>query len=445
MRLLIVCVWAVFVSGCWFDGLLDRNVVAQANDRKLTVNALADVLAEGKVRLESDMVERWAWSWLQSSLYAQRLAAGETFMDTSTVLETMWPEAMGWAIFHLAEREGLDTTAAVDSAFRVGDDRILDQILIRVPPGMMPEDKTSLRRRAAGFHASLVAGVPWDTAVARAGKLGRQVQSGSLGLVGRGQLVPEVEEAGFSLAPGAVSDVVETSFGFHILHRPRFDEVSVQYSTFVVNKVLERWKSQKREDLLTSHGVRLEDGAADMLREAVKHPMELLATDRHDVISAYDGGQFTNRDFVHWLQALPIEEHMAADTASDEGLRSLALRLIGNDLMYAEAQSEGVGPKEDEYAGISRTYTKRLAELRWAMRIDTMLVKAATPAERMQVAADAVDGYLKREIKTLRDVRIVPPFLAQRLRDEAEWKFSYDALDRAVERARRLRARANGG
>ena len=72
-----------------------------------------------------------------------------------------------------------------------------------------------------------------------------------------------------------------------------------------------------------------------------------------------------------------------------------------------------------------------------------MLIKAATPAERMQAAADATDDYLKRQIETLRDVRRVPPFLAQLLRDEADWKFSYDALDRAVERARRLRARTN--
>ncbi len=443
MQLWIVAVWAVFLSGCQFDGLLARNTVAQANDQKLTVSELADILAHGKVQLESDMVEQWVWSWLQSSLYAQRLAAGESVTDTASVLESMWPEAMGWAVFHLAERDGLDTTAAVDSAFLAGDDRILDQILIRVTQGIVPEDKAALRRRAARLRARLLAGILWDTVAARTRDLGRQATAGSIGLVERGQLAPEVEKAGFSLAPGAVSGVVESSFGFHILRRPRFDEVNVQYSAFALNKVLERWKSQKREELLKSHDVRLEDDAADVLRDAVKHPMQLLATDRKDLIGEYDGGRFTNRDFIHWLQALPVQEHLAADTVDNEGLRRLARRLIANDLIYAEAKSEGVGPTKDEYAAMSREYTGRLAELRWVMRIDTLLIKAATPAERMQAAADATDDYLKRQIETLRDVRVVPPFLAQRLRDEADWKFSYDALDRAVERARRLRARTN--
>ena len=159
MYLWIVGVWAVFLSGCQFEGLLDRNTVARANDHKLTVGELADVLVHGKVLLKSDMVERWVWAWLQSSLYAQRLAAGESLTDTASVLEAMWPEAMGWTVFHLAEREGLDTIVAVDSAFLAGDDRILDQIIIRVPQGIMPADKAALRRRAARFSASLLAGI----------------------------------------------------------------------------------------------------------------------------------------------------------------------------------------------------------------------------------------------------------------------------------------------
>jgi parvulin-like peptidyl-prolyl isomerase len=44
-------------------------------------------------------------------------------------------------------------------------------------------------------------------------------RGGSLGRFGRGMMVPAFEKAAFKLAPGEVSEMIETQFGFHVIQR----------------------------------------------------------------------------------------------------------------------------------------------------------------------------------------------------------------------------------
>lgn len=44
-------------------------------------------------------------------------------------------------------------------------------------------------------------------------------EGGELGLFGRGQMVPAFEKAAFELQVGAIGEVVETPFGFHVIQR----------------------------------------------------------------------------------------------------------------------------------------------------------------------------------------------------------------------------------
>jgi len=90
-------------------------------------------------------------------------------------------------------------------------------ILIKVPQGADAATVEAARLRLSGMRVKISQGEDFAS-VARAGSEDASAsEGGDLGYFPRGRMLPEFEAAAFALAPGAVSEPVRTSLGWHLI------------------------------------------------------------------------------------------------------------------------------------------------------------------------------------------------------------------------------------
>ncbi|HEY7352252.1 MAG TPA: peptidyl-prolyl cis-trans isomerase [Terriglobales bacterium] len=100
---------------------------------------------------------------------------------------------------------------------------------------------------------------------------GSAKNGGSLGWIGKGRTVPEFEKAAFSLPKGGTSDLVQSSYGFHIIHvddkqeahvKP-LDEVKAQIEPLIKQQKAAQSAQQEADQILSqARGTSLEKAAA---------------------------------------------------------------------------------------------------------------------------------------------------------------------------------------
>ncbi|CAA6678647.1 MULTISPECIES: peptidylprolyl isomerase [unclassified Lentimonas] len=110
-------------------------------------------------------------------------------------------------------------------------------ILLSFEEGESDESKAAKKAQLEGIRAEIIAEtITFEDAAKAHSGCPSSAQGGSLGEFGKGQMVPEFEIAVFSQDVDSVGEVVETSFGYHIIKvtdrtdggTASFDEVKAQ-------------------------------------------------------------------------------------------------------------------------------------------------------------------------------------------------------------------------
>lgn len=108
-------------------------------------------------------------------------------------------------------------------------------------------------------------GLDFSEAAAKYSTCPSKGDGGNLGSFGRGQMVPEFEEAAFSLPIGELSDLVKTQFGYHLIMVDEksesgvksLDEVAGQINQMIAQQKQAKVYDEKISTLKAQHNVEL--------------------------------------------------------------------------------------------------------------------------------------------------------------------------------------------
>ncbi|HLP52830.1 MAG TPA: peptidylprolyl isomerase [Chitinophagales bacterium] len=85
-------------------------------------------------------------------------------------------------------------------------------------PTVSAQEKENARKKIEGIRNDIAQGADFSVkAIQYSEDPGSYLDGGSLGMIERGELVPEFEAVAYKLKEGELSDVVETPFGYHLI------------------------------------------------------------------------------------------------------------------------------------------------------------------------------------------------------------------------------------
>jgi peptidyl-prolyl cis-trans isomerase C len=126
-------------------------------------------------------------------------------------------------------------------------------ILVKVEPGPDDAKKAEARKKIQEIQGKVKGGEDFAELAKNNSDCPSKANGGDLGYFSRGKMVKPFEEAAFVLEVGKVSDVVETSFGYHLIKVTDKQQEKTLAMETVKDRLEQTLKSQKIQDAVKEH------------------------------------------------------------------------------------------------------------------------------------------------------------------------------------------------
>ncbi|MGZ8391844.1 MAG: peptidylprolyl isomerase [Gemmatimonadales bacterium] len=439
-----VLIPALFATAC--DSFRDvfsahADVAAEAGTQKLTSERLAQVLGSAKgVKPSHETGNFISNVWVDYALFAEAAANGKLPFDSAGIAQVVWPEiselkGTHWHDTLMARRSNFGPGAA-DSLYQADQVRVFQHILFRVPPNAVPEVRNVARGKATTTLGRLKRGADFGTLASELSEdPGSRMERGFLPASPKGKFVTAFDSAGWSLGPGAMSGVVETPFGYHIIKRPDQNVAREKLTAYLTESAGTRLDSIYMDSLAQTKQIKVARGAASAMRAAGENPDAARRSSK--TLVKYKGGEFTVGEFMRWLQALPPQYIAQLKQANDSMLTQFAKILTQNVLLLEQADSAKIDITPEEWQGLQARYRSQIDTLRADMNLDDSALgdSSVAAAERSKVAALKLDQYFDGLVGGKTRLRPLPSALAALLRDRSSYKVHDAGVNRAIELA----------
>ncbi len=214
---------------------------------------LAEVAKQGVSLSDSEFAE------IKGEL-AQELPEGttlENYMAETGTTEAEMREQMAVRKMIMAKADAIEKPSDEEiqkfygenkDGFAQGETVTASHILIKVDPSDDDAAKAAKRARIEDLRKQLLEGADFAELAKANSDCPSATSGGDLGSFGKGQMVPEFEDAAFSQPVGSVGEVVETQFGYHLIKVAERTEAKTLDFAEVKPRISEILYSQKQQD-----------------------------------------------------------------------------------------------------------------------------------------------------------------------------------------------------
>lgn len=181
----------------------------------------------------------------------------ETYMAETGTTESEMREQMAVRKLIIAKAESLEKPSEEEiqkfydenkEGFSQGESVTASHILLKVDPSDDEAAKASKKERLEGLRKQLLDGADFAEIAKGNSDCPSASSGGELGSFGRGQMVPEFEDAAFGQPVGSVGEVVATQFGFHLIKVTERSEAKTLDFAEVKPRIGDILYSQKQQD-----------------------------------------------------------------------------------------------------------------------------------------------------------------------------------------------------
>ncbi len=421
------------------------DVVARAGTQELSVTRLADLLGNAKVPLRKDVANAVADIWISYQLLGYAGAHDDTLHDAKIADEAMWSmvaQEKSKAFYDKVAKDwGKVDSASLPAKYAAGEMLAARHILLMSPrQGMTQKSRDSVRAELEKIRRTVTPANFADVAKAKS-QDGSKANGGALGVFPPGAMVPEFEAAVKSLKPGEVSGIVETQFGFHLIKRQTYDEVAKEFAQAYGQIATQKAESTYMAAMETAADVQVKSGASKTVKE-VAQDVDSHRDDKATLVT-WKGGSLTAARLVKWIGAMPpqarIREQLAQ--APDTAIPYFLKQIARNELVLKAADSAKTVPDSAAMANIRNAFYGQVSGAMSELKVSPFFLKdsAKTAAERERLAASRIDAYFDLLLAEKAQFVNVPEPVSTALREKYESRVVEAGIERALERAAKIR------